>query len=447
MSERGITWGWFQGGFAPTEVTEGVPVCGASHKNIGGATVRDYSPHHEPFQYYPSTSNPEHLPPTSEAMIGHNDQANHQYDMAEFDEAVKHENIPAVSFLKAPEYQDGHPGYSDPLDEQAFIAEKVNELESSPQWSSTAVVIAYDDSDGWYDHVMSPIVNGSKSASDWLNGNDGAGHGVCGAVKDESAPSDRCGLGPRLPLLVISPYAKQNYVDNTTTDQSSVLRFIEENWQLGRIGEHEAVPNDYSADYRAGTLNNMFDFAPGATPAPKVFLNPSTGEVTGEEGGEGAAEEGGSQGGSGEEGSSGGEGGNAEEGDHGNGGGGNHGWPGHGGGGHGWPGHGGHGHGHRHFHHRYRARCSVNAHGRHVALGCSVSGRGHGAVRFRIVRGRKVLGTSRAAIRGGKAHGRVTTRGPLTGRYTLLATIDRRAGVDALSRTVVLPGKGKVTLH
>ena len=51
-------------------------------QNIGGNTVADYSPHHEPFQYYKSTANPKHLPPSSEAAIGHTDQANHQYDLS-----------------------------------------------------------------------------------------------------------------------------------------------------------------------------------------------------------------------------------------------------------------------------------------------------------------------------------------------------------------------------
>jgi len=56
-----------------------------------------------------------------------------------------------VSFLKAAAYQDGHAGYSDPLDEQHFLVDTINHLERLPSWKSTAVVIAYDDSDGWYD--------------------------------------------------------------------------------------------------------------------------------------------------------------------------------------------------------------------------------------------------------------------------------------------------------
>ena len=74
--------------------------------------------------------------------------------------------MPAVSFLKAAEYQDGHPGYSDPLDEQTFLVNTINQIEQSKYWKSTAIVITYDDSDGWYDHQVMPIVNGSNTAAD-----------------------------------------------------------------------------------------------------------------------------------------------------------------------------------------------------------------------------------------------------------------------------------------
>ncbi len=175
-----------------------------SHKNIGGATVADYSPHHEPFQYYSSTANPTHLPPTSIAAIGHQDQANHQYDLKDFLAAADNNNLPAVSYLKAAEYQDGHAGYSDPLDEQTFLVNTINHLEKLPTWRSTAVVIAYDDSDGWYDHQMGPIINQSQTPLDALTGT-----GFCGTnpAKVPDGQQARCGVGPRQPLLVISPYA------------------------------------------------------------------------------------------------------------------------------------------------------------------------------------------------------------------------------------------------
>ena len=67
------------------------------------------------------TANPHHLSPSSVAMIGHSGQANHQYDLVDFLNAADSGNLPAVSFIKAPTYQDGHPEISDPLEEQTFL--------------------------------------------------------------------------------------------------------------------------------------------------------------------------------------------------------------------------------------------------------------------------------------------------------------------------------------
>jgi phospholipase C len=266
LNAKGITWGWFQGGFKPTQAWDGInpAVCGSQSTNLGGATVTDYSAHHEPFEYYASTANPHHLPATSSSMIGYTDQANHQYDLADFWTAAYAGNLPAVSFLKAKKAQDGHSGYSSPLDEQAFIVNTINQLETLPDWNSTAVVISYDDSDGWYDHQMGPIVKQSVSAYDGLNA-----PGMCGGTNTDGI-TGRCGYGPRLPLLVVSPYARQNYVDSSLTDQSSILKFVEDNWQTGRIGSS-------SYDDIAGTLNHMFNF--NQRRSDKLFLDPVSGEI------------------------------------------------------------------------------------------------------------------------------------------------------------------------
>ena len=264
LNSKNITWGWFQGGFASTGTVNGYATCNATHANVGGNSSKDYSPHHNPFSYYKSTANPKHLPPSSPQAIGTTDQANHNYDLTDFTTALKENKLPAVSFLKAAEYQDGHAGYSDPLDEQTFLTTYINAVEQSPAWKDTAVVVAYDDSDGWYDHQVSPIVDGSHSSLDAQ---------ICTDANLTLAGGDgRCGYGPRQPLLVISPYAKHNFVDNTATDQSSITKFIEDNWRLGRISG--------SADAIAGTLNHMFDFDGRADSRP-LILDTKTGAVVG----------------------------------------------------------------------------------------------------------------------------------------------------------------------
>jgi phospholipase C len=336
LNSAGLSWGWFQGGFTPTTsfatATGGTQptnvfmpdqfkgkfatppasdqgLCNATHPvgaaigGTGGVTPgptnygnkNDYIPHHEPFQYYASTANPHHLPPTSLAAIGTDTQsyvngvpqfntANHQYDISNFNAlvgAIAHgfispDHLPAVSFLKAPGYQDGHGAYSDPFDEQQFIVSEINALEHTPDWSSTAVVISYDDSDGWYDHVFSGIHNTSNTSGvanppgpqDFLTGT-----GLCGdttANPPLAGQNGRCGYGPRLPLLVISPWAKRNFVAHTISDQSSITKFIEDNWGLPRISG--------SFDSIAGSLDNMFNFGRSGGRTKPLFLDPTTGQ-------------------------------------------------------------------------------------------------------------------------------------------------------------------------
>ncbi|HEX6507829.1 MAG TPA: alkaline phosphatase family protein [Chloroflexota bacterium] len=258
LNTAGITWCWFNGGFRD---------CSAKHPLVAvdrlqgidpatdPVTFGDYDPHHEPFQYFASTSNPHHLPPSSSSMIGSTDQANHQYDLTDFWTAADAGNLPAVSFLKAPGYQDGHPSSSDPLDEQEFMVNSINHLMSLPSWKTTAVIVQWDDSDGWYDHVRGPIVNHSNTPLDV----------GCGTSTD--GPGAQCGYGPRVPYLVISPYARDNAVDHTLIDQTSTTRFIEDNW----LGSKRLS----TFDSRAGSILGMFDFS--QSPSRHLFLDPQTG--------------------------------------------------------------------------------------------------------------------------------------------------------------------------
>ena len=269
LNKQGITWGWFEGGFNLTiKNPNGSTGCRRSHPKPTGGTVADYAPHHESFQYFAGTANPRHIRPNSVQNIGTSNDggANHQYDIQDFFDALAANNMPSVTFLKAPRYEDGHPQHSSPLLEQQFLVSVINQLESSPFWPSMAIIINWDDSDGWYDHQMGPIVNPPQTPADVLSGK-----GVCGSGTPMNGIQGRCGYGPRLPLMVISPYAKSNFVDNTLTDQTSILRFIEDNWQTGQIGGG-------SFDAIAGTITNMFNFQ-GAVQAP-LFLDPNTGEPT-----------------------------------------------------------------------------------------------------------------------------------------------------------------------
>ena len=257
LNTKKITWGWFYGDWTPASTSGGKAQC-----------IAEADPHYTPFQYYASTSNPHHLPPVSVKTIGTTDQANHQYALTDFWNAVAANNIPAVSFLKAPADQTGHPSTSSPLAEQTFLVDTINRLQESPEWKDMAILITWDDSDGWYDHVLAPIVNPSSDpGNDALLGS----AGLCGTAKS-GAYLDRCGYGPRLPFLVISPFARENFVGHSVADQSSILRFIEDNWQVGRIG-------DQSFDAISGSILNLFDFDTNSRGYDRtLILDPNTGE-------------------------------------------------------------------------------------------------------------------------------------------------------------------------
>lgn len=274
LNSRGISWGFFQGGFDLTvKNSNGTTGCSRSTTStVTGVTEPDYIPHYEAFQYYVATQNLQHTRPTSPSTVGiDGDPGNHQYDIHDFFDAISAGNFPTVSYLKAPGYATGHAGSSNPLDEQTFIVTIINFLQQHKDWESTAVVIAYDDSDGWYDHQMGPIFNQSTSAMDALTAPGQCGNGETALPGPNVLHAQgRCGYGPRLPMLVISPYAKQNYVDHTLTDQTSILRFVEDNWL-----DSQRIPGSF--DTLAGTLNSMFDFKRPSNQG-KFLLNPSTGQ-------------------------------------------------------------------------------------------------------------------------------------------------------------------------
>ena len=364
LNSRGISWGWFQGGFRPNVSYRDALASTGNDPNQPTATFTpdqfkafysnaanrpahssnqancstvhpvgialggngqwgykdDYIPHHEPFQYYASTANPHHLTVPTDATgtdtlaglatIGRDTQShiggvpqfdtpNHNYDISDFDQLVSaighHElpssALPAVSFLKAPGWQDGHAAYSDPADEQQFVTSEINALERTPDWRSTAVVIAYDDSDGWYDHAYSGVTNPSVSPADNLTNTTFTlpASGQCGPSPQTPAPlaneQGRCGLGPRLPLLLVSPFARTNYVDHNISDQSSIINLIEYNWRLPSISgssdqllsgadQSERVPFDLAGLFDFDSHRGLGFFGNDG----KLFLDPATGQ-------------------------------------------------------------------------------------------------------------------------------------------------------------------------
>jgi phospholipase C len=285
LNAANIPWGSFIGGFNLQTINEnGSTGCTrTSNPEAFPATITDYVPHHIWFQYFASTANPTHARPSSTKAIGQTlipgtktkDPANHGYDLADFQTALDAGIFPAVSYIKSSAFQDGHPANSDPLDEQTALVNLINTLQQQPDWESTAVIITYDDSDGQYDHVAPVITNASfNSVADGVNGTGNCGTpgqtkpiGVSGQQVD-----GRCGPGFRIPFLVVSPFAKKNFVSHTLITQASVTKFVEDNWLNGeRLGTG-------SFDASAGSIMDMFDFHQGDHDR-KVILNPLDGTV------------------------------------------------------------------------------------------------------------------------------------------------------------------------
>ncbi len=281
LNDAGLTWGSFMGGFnLDNSNANGTTGCKRStHSTIVGADVVDYIPHHAWFQYFRSTANPKHARPSSVAAIGYSfqhdgttrDPANHGYGLGDFYDAVKAGNFPSVSYIKLPAYQDGHAGYSDPLDEQTGTAALINFLQQQPDWKNTAVIVTWDDSDGWYDHAFAKVTSASfDPAADQLDGAGQCGSGAALPGVDGKPVNGRCGPGTRIPFLVVSPWARTNFVSHEQISQASIIRFIEDNWLHGeRLGNG-------SFDATAGSIMPMFHFA-STNATPPLFLDPATG--------------------------------------------------------------------------------------------------------------------------------------------------------------------------
>jgi len=284
LNAANVPWGSFVGGFNLQTINDnGSTGCTRSHiSEVTGRTQGDYVPHHIWFQYFAGTANLTHARPTSTKAIGFTkvpgtnkiDPANHAYDLDDFMTAVSSGNYPAISFIKQASFQDEHPGNSNSLDAQTGFVTLVNFLMEQPDWESTAVILAYDDSDGWYDHAFSKTTSGSFSAADALTA-----PGQCGVPGVTLEPNGvkglpvagRCGPGTRQPFLVISPFAKQNYVSHVFITQASIPQFIEDNWLKGeRIGGG-------SFDATTGSIMDLFDFS--QKKSVTLMLDPTTGLV------------------------------------------------------------------------------------------------------------------------------------------------------------------------
>jgi phospholipase C len=163
---------------------------------------------------------------------------NVQHGLPGFISEAAHGTLPAVTFLK-PAADDGHPAYSTMYAWENFVARAVAAVQNNASlWRSTAIFITEDETGGYYDS---------------------------GYIQ----PVSFFGDGPRVPMIVVSPYARAGYVDHTYNDHVSILKFIEANWHLSPLTSYseDNLPNPAPGRYvpavrpAIGNLETMFDFS------------------------------------------------------------------------------------------------------------------------------------------------------------------------------------------
>jgi phospholipase C len=207
LSSHHISWGYFGEGY-----------------NHGNPTSQ-YCGICDPMQY------------SASIMTNPSLRANIQHDSSDFIADAKNGTLPAVSFLK-PGDDDGHPGYSTLAAFENFVAKAVNAVQSNPKlWRSTAIFVTFDESGGYYDS---------------------------GYIQ----PVSFFGDGPRVPMIVVSPFTRPGSVDHTYTDHVSLLKFIEANWRLHPLSKvsEDNLPNPAPGVYvphnrpAIGNLMTAFDF-------------------------------------------------------------------------------------------------------------------------------------------------------------------------------------------
>jgi phospholipase C len=192
LSDRGVSWAWYSGGW---------------DNAVAGHPAPLFQFHHQPFAYFAKYAD------------GTAGRAQHLKDETDFIAAARAGTLPSVSFVKPLGEVNEHPGYANVRSGEDHVMELLQALRSSAEWQQTAVIITYDENGGFWDHVAPPTI-------------------------------DRWGPGARVPTLVISPLAKHGYVDHSLYDSSSILALIEHRWGLKPLTSRDAAANDMRAAFR-----------------------------------------------------------------------------------------------------------------------------------------------------------------------------------------------------
>ena len=193
LNDAGVSWKWYSGGWDQALLGHADPL---------------FQFHHQPFAFYANYAD------------GTPAKTAHLQDELNFYEDLTSGSLPAVSFIKPLGPDNEHPGYTYLTTGQQHVADLVSAVQNSPYWADTAIIITYDEHGGRWDHVAPPVV-------------------------------DRWGPGSRVPAIIVSPFAKKGFIDHTHYETTSILKLIEERWNLPPLTDH---------DKNSGDLTTAFDF-------------------------------------------------------------------------------------------------------------------------------------------------------------------------------------------
>ena len=190
LSAKNISWAWYAGAWK-TALADGIQFPAIKRSGIyhGAAGAANFQAHHQPLNYFAAYA------PGSQA------RALHLKDGEDFMAAIKNGKLPAISFYKPQGSLNEHPGYTDVMSGDQHIVDVIAKIQAGPQWGHTVIIVTYDENGGFWDHVAPP-------------------------------KGDRWGPGTRVPAIIVSPLAKKGFIDSTTYDTTSILKFITRRFSL-----------------------------------------------------------------------------------------------------------------------------------------------------------------------------------------------------------------------
>ena len=186
LTDAGVSWAWYSGGYADA---------------ASGHPDPSFIYHHQPFLYF------------SDYSEGTSGRAEHLKDERDMMRAIDNRTLPAVSFYKPIGKDDEHPGYADLTRGDRNADMIIWAIRNSFIWDDAVIIVTYAENGGIWDHVAPPKI-------------------------------DRWGPGTRVPAIIISPFAKRHFVDHTVYDTTSILKLIETRWHLVPLGARDAGAAD-----------------------------------------------------------------------------------------------------------------------------------------------------------------------------------------------------------